>query len=244
MTKHALLSFFFLLCSVGLHAQSFHLEPSVGLDNGFRYAAVDQIEDTTLGVDFKRQRITLPVYSLGIARATRRNALQTYNLQFVYRNTGVVDLIDTIPDVSPANFVGEQEIVRWALLFEHLYRLNPSKTRNQFYLGFAFAGSYESFAFTPTSTLYYPKSRKKYAFDASAVLRYHYQWQNDWRVFANLGVGVLETGRETSRVENPALTEEQKESKVYEMDLFARRQLRVGVGIPLRKNSNTSLPDK
>jgi hypothetical protein len=240
MTKYALLSFFFLLFGVGLRAQPFHLEPSVGLDNGFRYADVDQFEDTSLGVEFKRQRFTLPVYSLGLARTTKRNALQTLNLQFVYRNTSVADLIDTISTVSPANFVGEQEVLRLALLFEHLYRLNPSKSGNQFFLGFAFAGAYESFTFEPTSALYFPENSKSFALDASAVFRYQYQWQNDWRLFAGLGIGALKADLETYRIENPSLTEEQQENQVFELEAGSRWQLRVGVGIPLGKNATTS----
>ena len=231
-----------MLFAFGATAQRLHLEPSVGLDNSFKYSDVSVAGDTTFGVDFKSQRFTLPVYSFGLARRTKRNILQTYNLQFVYRNTAVGDQLGTYPSYTYFNVAGEQEVIRLALLFEQLYQLNAAQSKSQFFLGFTVAGGYETFEFTPTSSVYFPESSNSINTDLGGAIRYQYQWKSHWRLFVNYGVGFIRATQETYRTETPSLSPEQQENKTFEMRFGSSWQLRAGIGIPLGKNSDKSPP--
>jgi hypothetical protein len=242
MTKNFSLSAFLMLFAFVATAQRHHLEPSVGLDNSFKYSDYAVAGDTSFGVDFKSQRFTLPVYSLGFARRTKRNILQTYNLQFVYRNVAVGDQLGTYPSYTYFNIAGEQEILRLALLFEQMYQLNAAPSKSQFFLGFTVAGGYETFEFTPTSVVYFPESSNSINADLGAVIRYQYQWKNQWRLFVNYGVGFIRASQETYRTESPSLSPEQQENKTFDLTFGASWQLKAGVGIPLGKNSDKSPP--
>jgi hypothetical protein len=233
MTRQFFILTYLMFSATSVFSQHSRLDAGVGLDNSSNVYAHEGGFDTVQGVSFSRQRVALPVYWLGLSRETARENLQSLNILFTYRNTVVPDLLGSTP--GPELFVnaGEQTYYRIALMFEQLYCLNCGTQRHKFYLGFTVATGFESFEFSPSSSIYIPQSNYDFTIEPGGMLKWQFCWKNGWAFNASYGFSLLRSAVSTSEIENPLLTPEQQKSTEFSLDFGGRSILRVGIGIPL-----------
>ncbi len=217
--KNFSLTCLFLVIS-GTHAagQSLQVSAGAGVDNGHTYRAQEQA-----GWPLQRGRHILPLITLGFSKVTATGNIHSLNVLFTSESNR---LESTNPLLGDA---GRTVYYRNGLQYEIMFPLSKTGKRHQLFTGYAVSALHSMFRFLPSSSVYFPQTRRGVMVEAGGCFEYRFALKNGLCLYSGINLNIIGTGIEVSRVENPLLTQEQQTNTIFEMGFGPRALLHAGV---------------
>jgi hypothetical protein len=207
-------------------AQSLQVHASAGVDFASTYRAQEQP-----GWPLLRGRHFLPLISAGFNKMTAAGNLHSLSVLLTAENHS---LESDNPLVGNA---GETSYYRNAVQYEIMFPLSETGRRHQLFIGYAVSAAHGLFRFSPSSSFYFPQTRREVMLEGGGSLQYRHKLQSGAVFFGAFNLNIIRTALEWSRVENPLLTEEQQTGTLFEMELGSRAFVRAGMCVNLTQNS-------
>lgn len=217
MNNSLLVSLFIFVLTAKVTGQSLQVSAGAGVDNGRTYRAQEQT-----GWPLQRGRHILPLITLGFSKMTDAGNIRSLNVLFTSESNR---LESTNPLLGDA---GRTVYYRNGVQYEILFPLSKTGKRHQLFTGYAVSASHSMFRFLPSSSVYFPQTRRGVMLEAGGCFEYRFALKNGLCLYTGINLNIIGTGIEMSRVENPLLTEEQQTNTIFETELGSRALLHAG----------------
>lgn len=218
MNNSLLVCLFLFVFTAKTTGQSLQVSAGAGADYGYTYRAQEQP-----GWPFLRGRHVLPLISLGLNRITASGNIHALGV-LISSESDRLESSD--PQIGDA---GRTVYYRNGLQYEIMFPLSETGKRNQLFIGYAVSAAHSIFRFSPSSSVYYPRTYRAVMMEAGGCIQYRYPVKNSLTLYSKMTLNIVGAGLEKSRVENPLLTEAQQTNTIFEMGFLPRILFHTGV---------------
>ena len=222
MNNSLLVSLFIFVLTAKVTGQSLQVSAGAGVDNGRTYRAKEQP-----GWPLQRGRHILPLITLGFSKMTDAGNIRSLNVLFTSESNR---LESTNPLLGDA---GRTVYYRNGVQYEIMFPLSKTGKRHQLFTGYAVSASHSMFRFLPSSSVYFPQTRRGVMLEAGGCFEYRVTLKNGLCLYSGINLNIIGTGIEVSSVENPLLTKEQQTNTIFEMGFGPRVILHAGACVTL-----------
>ena len=222
MKYFSLACLFMFIFGAHVAGQSLQVRAGAGVDNGHTYRAQEQT-----GWPLQRGRHILPLITLGFNKITATGNIHSLNVLFTSESNR---LDSTNPLLGDA---GRTVYYRNGVLYELMFPLSKTGKRHQLFTGYAVSASHSMFRFLPSSSVYFPQTRRGVMLEAGGCFEYRVTLKNGLCLYSGINLNIIGTGIEVSSVENPLLTKEQQTNTIFEMGFGPRVILHAGACVTL-----------
>jgi len=218
MNNSLIVCLFLFVFATTATGQSLQFSAGAGADYGYTYRAQEQP-----GWPFLRGRHVLPLITQGLNRITASGNIHTLRL-LISSESDRLESSD--PQIGDA---GKTVYYTNGVQYEIMLPLSETGNRHQLFVGYAFSAAPSIFRFSPSSSVYFPRTYRGAMLEAGGCVQYRYPLKNGLSLYSGMTLNIIRTGLEMSRVENPVLTREQQRNTIFEMDLLSGLLVHTGV---------------
>jgi hypothetical protein len=232
MKKTAILFVLFSICATIMQAQGTWIKLS--LENG--YKRMPNIEQPTALANRISVRQTTQFtnnLSLAVLRITPGRRLWEMSFSGVIQPK--IDVYSAYQDSVSSNTLGKMSIIDLGLTMEYGFNIgpvcDPSKNRNSFFMSVFMNPLYQQFRFSnPIRSIDFDQSFQQMGINLGVSPRIIFQANKRFLFDLSLKLPMLSYRYTIQDYNNPALTEQQQISKVFDFGMFDGMMLRLGIG--------------